>query len=309
MKNKLKTILILAITSLVFAGCSKTSPKVCGAKEVEQELIKKASEQGLIPKDLANKIQFSITKIEENIINPKSKDSEKEVVCAAQGKLEYIEEVQKAYTEIRKLVSESYPFANYYFSEEVISFKKISYKVKRNQLNDGVIVDGKWVDERSSSDADLENAEQLSESVLLTVEKRDKVLADLKDVAQMYNFMTYITDKSNDIARPGGQVREYILKNKIPILQCRFLKSRYDDFFDCRAAGDRASLNIYLFFEDFDQIIAEFFDGKKLSDGAIIRDERIDQLLAKAKSVQYEGDSFKVFNVTLFSKMEQITIK
>jgi hypothetical protein len=307
-KPKLISILSIVLFAVI-GGCSKKPSNICGTKEVEQELIKRAVEQDLIPKALAGKASFTVMKIEQSSPSLQSNEPRAETVCVAEGKLEYVEEIQKSYAEIKKFVGENFPFAKNYFSDDLSSFKIISYKVKKNQLNNGVIVDGEWIDKRSNGEPASELARQLPSSVLQIIEKKEKIYSDLRDVAQIYDFRTFILDKKNDIARPGRQVRDYILNNKIPVLQCVFFKFKFEDHFDCRIAGERAAFNITLSFEDSNQVISEVFDGKPPPEGVIVRDERIEQLLSRAKFVWYADDSFKVFKVAVFSEMEHITIK
>lgn len=310
MKNLNTAILIVAIFTILTGGCSKTAPKICGSKEVEQELVKKATDQGLIPKELLGKINFTVLKIEQSSGKPSSKDPSAEIVCTAEGKLDFIEDIQKSYAEVKKAVAENFPFAKNYFLDDLFSFKLISYKVKKNQLNDGVIVDGDWMEKSPNGESASEPAKQLPLSVIKIIEKKEKIYSDLKDVAQIYDFRAFILDEKNDVARSGKQVREYVLNNKIPVLQCLFVDFKpKEDFFVCRVAGERAAFNIDLSYEDSDQVIAEVLGGKKPSTGTPIRDERIEELLSMAKYVKYSKDSFEVFKVTVFSEIEHIKIK
>ena len=147
MKNSiLRSIAIFGLL-LILVGCSQES-KICASKAAEEELIKKAIEQGLMPKAIAKKIKFTVVSVEESKVatNPQANNSSKITICNAKAKLEYIDEVQNSYKEIQKLVKNTYEFAMPYFNDEVSSVKSIEFKIKKNELNDSVIIDGNWIE-------------------------------------------------------------------------------------------------------------------------------------------------------------------
>ena len=71
--NTSKYILIFGLL-LLLISCNNQETKICASKVAEEELIKKATEQGLIPKAYAKKIKFTIFSVEESKVAANSQD-------------------------------------------------------------------------------------------------------------------------------------------------------------------------------------------------------------------------------------------
>jgi hypothetical protein len=303
----------LIVGALVaISGCSKKQNSACITPETEAELVKKAYDQGIINKTIESKVKFSVISIEEVVEESKSSPNSKagqDVVCKGRGKLEYSESIRKEYEGIQKAVKDSFPFALNYFASELSSTKLIIYKLKKNQLTKGIIVDGEWMQDQLDEGSGDPKAQPLSEIALEVIENKDKILADLKDISQILEFKNFILDKqSSDLAKPGKPVMDFIVKNKVPVLRCIYdTDTKLSDvFFNCRIAGERAAMNIHLRYENIDQVIGEVFDKKSLPLYFQVRDENIEVLISKAQYVTYVGKSFETFKVAFFKDLEHL---
>lgn len=310
----LKLILIFGIF-LTLIGCSQES-KICASKAAEEELIKKANEQGLMSKSSAKKVKFTIVSVEESKIStdPKSGSSSKITICNAKGKLEYIDEIQNSYKDIQKIINNSYEFAKSYFNEELSSVKTIEFKIKKNELNDGVIIDGDW-NELSSENENYVSAQPLSERIIDIIENKDKIIKSLNEVSVIWKFYEFLMDQKTDIAKSGKSVKEYILNNKIPVVHCYndTFQENDETKFKCRIANEHSAMNIQLVYDDEfkEHIVNQIFEGKKPKYLLPIKDSRIESLIEKAVYVKVmkngnkdNEDYIETFKLPIFKSIQ-----
>lgn len=296
--NRFPYVLLLVLSAAI-VGCTKKDESVCGSKEIEAELLKKAGLQGMLPSEVASKLKFSILSVEQI---QKDKDSSENknrqnVSCMSRGRLEYIDEVQSKFKEIRNNVKQAYDFVNIDYSKMMAETKIITFAVKKNELTGGILLDGDWMDTDDDGKETTAKATPLFDGILEIIEKKEMLLKHFEEVAQIYRFRNFIVDARANVPKSGKAVKNYILDNKIPVLSCILMPS---DKFECRIANDRAALNIALVYEDSNALAENVFDGKRPTRSTIIRDEKIGDLIDTASYVQYKADSLQTFNITYF---------
>jgi hypothetical protein len=302
-KSKKNFLYVLFIFVSIISGCSNNNSKICGSKEIENELIKKAVDQKLISSIADTESLFSILSIEEEK-DKSDKTSDKGVLCTAKGKLEFNQKIQETFKNIQKLVKQSHPQFVDNFSYGLTETKIIYFRVKKNEINDSITIDGVWNEEEGNPEIDNSTATALHPNVLEIIKNEKLLINDIKTVELILTFKSFILDKKTDIAKSGKQVKEYIVNNKIPLLHCTLSNDDAGNHFDCRIANDRAAMNILVRFENIEEFINENFPGKNIKLNSVVRDVGIESIIDNAEFIQYKNDSFENYKIIHLGKLQ-----